>query len=144
MAKKYRRIGVGVIWNSDRTKILIDRRLPEGNFADFWEFPGGKIELNESAIACIEREIKEELDIDVEVGSHLITLDYEYESVIVTLIVHHCQMRDFNQPIQAIACTEVAWVKLADLASYHFPAANYQIIKTILADIEGDRLVLEN
>jgi 8-oxo-dGTP diphosphatase len=132
MAKKYRRVGVGLIWDRDRRNILIDRRLPEGNFAGFWEFPGGKIEVNESAIACIRREIKEELGIDVEVGSHLITLEHEYESIRVTLIAHHCQMIDFYQPIQAIASTEVVWVSPDRLANYHFPEANYQIIQAIL------------
>ncbi len=132
MAKKYRRVGIGIIWDVARTKVLIDQRLPEGNFASFWEFPGGKIEENETAIACICREIKEELGIDVEVGAHLITLEHEYQTLQVTLIAHYCQMLDLNQPIQAIASTEVRWVKLADLASYNFPEANYQIIQAIL------------
>jgi 8-oxo-dGTP diphosphatase len=131
MTKKYRRVGIGIIWNGDRSSILIDRRLPEGNFASFWEFPGGKIEASETAIACIQREIKEELGIDVEVGSHLITLDHEYETLKVTLIAHHCQMLDPNQPIQAIACTEARWVKIEDLINYNFPEANYQIIQAI-------------
>ena len=88
--KKYRCIGVGVIWDRDRQRILIDRRLPNGELAEYWEFPGGKIEPNEDAIACIKREIQEELAIDVEVGDHLITIDHEYETMRVSLIVYHC------------------------------------------------------
>ena len=72
--KKYRRIGVGVIWDRDRQRILIDRRLPEGELAGYWEFPGGKIEPDENVEDCIKRELQEELAIEVEVGDHLITI----------------------------------------------------------------------
>ena len=61
--KKYRRIGVGVIWDRDRQHILIDRRLPEGELAGYWEFPGGKIEPDEEVRDCIKRELQEELEI---------------------------------------------------------------------------------
>jgi 8-oxo-dGTP diphosphatase len=127
--KKHKQIGVAVIWNRDRTKILIDQRLPEGDFADFWEFPGGKLEAGEDAIACIHREIQEELGIAIEVGAHLMTITHEYERIIVSLIVHHCY-NVVGEP-QAIESAQVRWVELSDLESYSFPEANYQIIKAL-------------
>jgi len=130
-SKKYRRIGVGVVWDRDRQLILIDRRLPEGELAGYWEFPGGKIEPNEDAIACIKRELKEELEIDVEVGDHLITIDHEYETLKVSLIVHQC-IHVSGEP-QAIACSEIRWVRVDELDSYQLPAANYQIVQALRA-----------
>ena len=127
--KKYRCIGVGVIWDRDRQRILIDRRLPNGELAEYWEFPGGKIEPNEDAIACIKREIQEELAIDVEVGDHLITIDHEYETMRVSLIVYHCTHLS-GEP-QAIACSEIRWVTVDELDSYQLPAANYQIVQAL-------------
>ncbi|HBC41118.1 8-oxo-dGTP diphosphatase MutT [Pseudanabaena mucicola] len=127
--KKYRRIGVGVVWDRDRQRILIDRRLPEGELAGYWEFPGGKIEPDEDAAACIKREVQEELAIEVEVGDHLITIDHEYETLKVSLIVHHCQ-HITGEP-QAIACSEILWVTVDDLDSYQLPAANYQIVQAL-------------
>ncbi len=129
--KKYRRIGVGVVWDRDRQFILIDRRLPEGELAGYWEFPGGKIEPNEDAIACIKRELKEELEIDVEVGNHLITINHEYETLKVSLIVHQC-IHLSGEP-QAIACSEIRWVRVDELDSYQLPAANYQIVQALRA-----------
>ncbi len=67
-------IGVAVIWNA-QGQILIDRRRPEGVFGGLWEFPGGKIEPDETVEDCIKREIKEELGKGIEVGEHLITSD---------------------------------------------------------------------
>jgi 8-oxo-dGTP pyrophosphatase MutT (NUDIX family) len=63
----HKHIGVAVIWN-DQDEILIDRRKQEGLLGGLWEFPGGKIEPEETVEACIRREIQEELGIQVEVG----------------------------------------------------------------------------
>jgi len=52
-------------------KIIIARRGPDDKLADKWEFPGGKIEINEIPEQCLKREIKEEFDIDVSVGEYL-------------------------------------------------------------------------
>jgi mutator protein MutT len=89
MAKKYREIGVAVIWRDDR--ILLDQRLPGGMFGGYWEFPGGKLEPDEAVVDCIRREIREEIGIEIEVGDRLITIDHTYgEEFTVKLIVHHC------------------------------------------------------
>jgi len=132
--KKYRCIGVGVLWNRDRKRILIDRRLPEGELAGYWEFPGGKIEPNEDVTTCIKRELREELAIEVEVGDHLITIDHEYETLRVSLIVHHC-IHISGEP-QAIACSEIRWVTVNDLDRYQLPAANYQIVQALKTQID--------
>ena len=127
--KKYRCIGVGVLWDRDRQRILIDRRLPEGELAGYWEFPGGKIEGQETAADCIKRELQEELAIEVEVGDHLITVDFEYETLRVSLVVHHC-IHISGEP-QAIASSEIRWVTVDELSSYQLPAANYQIVQAL-------------
>ena len=127
--KKYRCIGVGVLWDRDRQRILIDRRLPEGELAGYWEFPGGKIEGQETAADCIKRELQEELAIEVEVGDHLITVDFEYETLRVSLVVHHC-IHISGEP-QAIASSEIRWVTVDELSSYQLPAANYQIVEAL-------------
>ncbi|WP_434685786.1 8-oxo-dGTP diphosphatase MutT [Pseudanabaena minima] len=127
--KKYRCIGVGVVWDRDRQHILIDRRLPEGELAGYWEFPGGKIEQHETAAECIKRELQEELAINVEVGDHLITVDFEYETLRVSLIVHHCT--HISGEPQAIACSEIRWVTVDELDTYQLPAANYQIVQAL-------------
>ena len=63
----HKQIGVAVIINQ-QGKILIDRRKQAGEMGGLWEFPGGKIEPGETIKECIQREIKEELDIQIAVG----------------------------------------------------------------------------
>jgi len=128
----HKQIGVAVIWNQ-QGKILIDRRLQEGLLGGLWEFPGGKIEEQETIPACIEREIKEELGITVEVGDHLITINHAYTHFRVTLHVHHC--RYLSGDPQPIECDEIRWVKPDQLAEFPFPKANTRIIEAITSQI---------
>lgn len=48
-----------------------------GEFKDGWEFPGGKVEPCESSKEALAREIKEELDMEIEVGDYLETVEYD-------------------------------------------------------------------
>lgn len=121
-------IGVAVIWN-DQGQILIDRRPQSGLLGGLWEFPGGKIEPGETVEACIQREIREELGIEIEVGDRLITVDHTYSHFHVTLNVHHC--RHISGEPQPIECDEVRWVSLAELEQFPFPKANVQIIDAL-------------
>jgi 8-oxo-dGTP diphosphatase len=121
-------IGVAVIWN-DQKQVLIDRRLPKGDMPGLWEFPGGKLEAGETIEDCIQREIKEELGIEIEVGKHLVTIDHTYSNLRVTLTVHHC--RHLAGIPQTIECEAVEWVDLEELDNFEFPAANQQIIKAL-------------
>ena len=58
-----------------------------GEFRGYWEFPGGKIEVGESREEALQREIREELETEICVGEHLITVDYDYPSFHLTM---HC------------------------------------------------------
>lgn len=121
-------IGVAVIWN-DQRQILIDRRRPEGILGGLWEFPGGKIEPGETIEDCIKREICEEIGIAIEVGEHLITIDYTYTHLRVTLTVHHCRhLTGIPQPLE---CDEIRWVTLDEIDQFTFPKANEQIIDVL-------------
>ncbi|NEP02234.1 MAG: 8-oxo-dGTP diphosphatase MutT [Symploca sp. SIO2E9] len=124
----HKRIGVAVIKNL-QGQILIDRRLPQGLHGGLWEFPGGKIERGETVEECIKREITEELGIEIEVGSHLITIDHTYSDFRVTLIVHHCQHQS-GVP-QLLECQEIRWISITEIDQFSFPEANFEIIAAL-------------
>ncbi len=121
-------IGVAVIWNQTQ-QVLIDRRLATGLLGGLWEFPGGKVEPDETIPACIQREIQEEIGIEIAVGAEFIRVDHAYSHFKVTLVVHHCQYLA-GEP-QPLACEEVRWVSLSELNEYPFPKANEKIIAAL-------------
>ena len=122
-------IGVAVIWNR-KGQILISRRLPNNFMGGLWEFPGGKVESGETVEECIQREISEELGIEIEVVEHLITINHNYTNLYVSLNVHHClHVGGIPQPLE---CDKVRWINLYELDNFTFPEANTQIIDLLL------------
>ncbi len=134
-----KQIGVAVI-RDDRDLILIDRRLAKGLLGGFWEFPGGKIEGNETVQECIKREILEEIGIDIAVDSHLITIDHTYSHFRVNLQVYNC--RYLSGEARAIECEEIRWVTIQELDNYTFPAANQEIIRALKDMVNSKWLLL--
>ena len=67
-------------------KILVTQRSKNMNLPLKWEFPGGKLEINESEIKCIERELKEELNIEIKVIKRLSNSIHDYEALHINLI----------------------------------------------------------
>ena len=124
----HKHIGVAAITDS-HGKILIDRRKQEGLLGGLWEFPGGKIEPGESEKDCVKREIKEELDIEIEVGTKLVTIEHAYSHFKVTLNVFNCTHLS-GEP-KLLECDEIRWVTLDEIEEYPFPKANSQIIEAL-------------
>ncbi len=124
----HKQIGVAVITNQ-QGKILIDKRKPEGEMGGLWEFPGGKIEPGETIEECIQREIKEELNIEILVGDRLTTIVHRYKTFNITLYVHDCQ--HLNGTPECLECVEIQWVSPLAMNQYQFPQANIQIINLL-------------
>lgn len=72
------------------TKILATER-GYGEFKGQWEFPGGKIEKGETPEEAIRREIREELEVEIEVGPLLGTIEYDYPNFHLSMDTLPCQ-----------------------------------------------------
>ena len=118
---------VGVIYRDSR--ILIDKRKPEGLLGGLWEFRGGKKRRNESLEAALRREVREELAITVRVGPLLAVVDHTYSHFRVHIHAFECQYLS-GEP-RCIACDDFKWVRPGDLGRYAFPAANKKIIEIL-------------
>ena len=121
-------IGAGVIWKGD--KLLISQRPLKGLLGGLWEFPGGKQKPSESLSRCVQREIKEELDLRVSVGRSLATIDHTYSHFKITL--HALQCRYISGVPKTIGCRAWRWVTPSQLKNFAFPAANQPIIHQLL------------
>ena len=87
-------VGAGAIIRDG--KFLAARRAPTEKHAGWWEFPGGKFEPGEDAIACLKREIREELELEVEVGEEIGIWIYDHGDVVVRLHVRRCTIISGN------------------------------------------------
>lgn len=122
-------VAVAVIINSDE-KILIAKRHEHLHQGGKWEFPGGKIEENESTKDALIREIKEEVGLEVKQASPLIILDYDYGDKLVSLDIWI--VTDFTGNATGVEEQEIRWENVSKLVNYTFPDANQPIIDLLL------------
>ena len=120
-------VGAGVIVEDGA--FLITRRMDDTHQGGLWEFPGGKRHDDETIEDCVRREIREELDLDVEVGPPLKVVRYAYSFFTVELHFFRCTIRS-GDPV-AIGCQDFEWVTPDQLAQYEFPPANHPIINML-------------
>ena len=76
--------------------LLACQRAPHSSHPYEWEFPGGKVENNETPEECIIREIWEELRVEIEIVNPLIPVDYEYPGEAIRLIPFLCNITEGN------------------------------------------------
>ncbi|MGQ9834232.1 MAG: A/G-specific adenine glycosylase [Candidatus Villigracilaceae bacterium] len=97
-------------------RVLLAQRPPKGLLGGLWEFPGGKQEDGESLQSCLQRELQEELGIEVETGVQVGVFRHAYTHFQITLHAFECTLKTGEpHPIQA---NQIAWVSLADLHAY--------------------------
>jgi len=110
--------------------VLITRR-PEGKpHGGMWEFPGGKLDGDESPRDCLRREIKEELGLEVLVGDILEITYYRYNSGPVLILAFECH--PLAGEIRNIQVAEHRWVAPGELSSFPLLPADHPIIETLL------------
>jgi mutator protein MutT len=117
----------------DGHRFLVTRRQPGVHLAGMWEFPGGKIDPDESHTAALTREIREELDVDIEVGELAYHTTHAYPDVTVVLYFYRCRLLGTPRPLLG---QEMRWVAREDLATLGFPAADKELIELLTS---GDR-----
>ena len=100
-----------------------------GDFKDFWEFPGGKIEPGEKAEDALIREIKEELDADITVDSFLQTIEYDYPKFHLIL---HCYLCSLNtKEVHLLEHESARWLSTDELDSVAWLPADLSLISSL-------------
>ncbi len=107
-------------------RYLIAQRRPGQTFPLYWEFPGGKREPGESWEACLARELREELDVDVRVGALLDAVTHEYADLTVALRFFRCAVLHGNP--RPLGCHDLRWTPAAELARFEFPEADASLV----------------
>ncbi len=120
-------IVVGVLKKNHQ--ILISLRQKHQIYADYWEFPGGKVEQGENFGQALTREFKEEVGVVVTSWQPLIQIPWQYEHANVMLNVFVADQ--FTGEISGNEGQETRWVDLLNLNEYRFPEANSAIISAL-------------
>ncbi len=107
-------------------QILAVQRGPESSHPLKWEFPGGKIQKEETAEACIIREIEEELTIEISIVAQLDAVEFDYGTKQINLIPFVCRIK--NGQIVLTEHVAECWINPDNWQSLDWAAADYELI----------------
>ena len=106
-----------------------------GEWKDWWEFPGGKMEEGESAEDALCREIREELAVEISVRRFFMTVEYDYPKFHLVL---HCFLCEVKSGILQLLEHEAAkWLKKEELESVKWLPADIEVIKGLKRIFRG-------
>jgi mutator protein MutT len=113
---------------------LVTRRLRGAHLEGYWEFPGGKCDVDERLDDCLVREIREELGCAVTVGVELLAVAHAYAERTVELHFFACELTGEPRPILG---QDIRWVPGTDLHTLPFPPADDELIRLLAARTAG-------
>lgn len=124
------RVVAGIILRQNQ--LLIARRPLNQHKGGFWEFPGGKIEAGESPEQALSRELKEELNIQVnpEKCRYIGQLDFDYPDKQIELSFY--RISEFAGEPEGLEGQPLRWVFFNELVAEDFPEANRPMVKRLI------------
>ncbi len=132
--EKKQNIGTAGIIRKDNKILIAQRKKDSWMEPNKWEFPGGKLEANETYQECLIREIREELGITICIDRLFMETSHTYmkgyEEFPVTLMVF---LADYKEgALQNLDCQDSKWIDKKDLKKFDFAAADIAIINKFL------------
>jgi 8-oxo-dGTP diphosphatase len=121
------RVVAGLIADpADPGRYLVQQRLPTAKRALLWEFPGGKVEAGESDAQALARECREELGVELQIGSELWRTHHAYEDLTVELVLLRAALRaGFPLPLGA---HDLRFVRPEQMSALPFCEADLPLI----------------
>jgi 8-oxo-dGTP diphosphatase len=119
---------VAAVIHNQADQILIAQRAADKHQGSKWEFPGGKVEQGETALSALQRELHEELGIQIDTtqAQPLIKIQHHYPDQ--SIILQIWTINDFSGKAYGREGQPVKWVDVNQLDDYRFPEANIPII----------------
>jgi 8-oxo-dGTP diphosphatase len=113
----------------DEDRILIAQRGRSKLFGWKWEFPGGKVRVDETPEDCLQREIKEELNLEIQVDKHFHTTHHRYADFDIELIAFWCSI--VGGKLKLEEHEQVRWVTVQEMNHYSFVEADLNLITAL-------------
>ncbi|MDD2671353.1 MAG: (deoxy)nucleoside triphosphate pyrophosphohydrolase [Syntrophales bacterium] len=119
-------------------KILIARRRKGEAMEGFWEFPGGKLEHEETPEACLARELHEEFGIEVSVGDFYCSSRFLYRHGEIDLKAYRAEIVSGEITLQVH--DEIRWVRPEELLNFRLTEADIPIAENLAKEVQGKNL----
>ena len=132
------RVVAAVIQSVDEqgTPVVFATQRGYGDYKDWWEFPGGKVEPGETPKEALVREIREELDAEIEVGRFLTTVEYDYPAFHLSMDCFWCSLK--NGHLTLLEHEAARWLPLENLWQVDWLPADVLVVKAILEERRAD------
>jgi 8-oxo-dGTP diphosphatase len=118
---------VAAIIRKDNTVLATQRGY--GDYKDWWEFPGGKIEPGETPEAALAREIKEELDSEIAVEQYLTTVEHDYPEFHLSMDCYWCEVK--SGKLTLLEHEAAKWLPLGNLRQVNWLPADVKVVEAI-------------
>lgn len=117
------KVVAAIIKNED--KILATKR-GYGEFINMWEFPGGKIESGETKKQALVREIKEELNIEINVDKFALDIEYQYPNFYLFMSCFMCSIKEGS--IELLEHNDGKWITKEELNTLNWLPADIDVV----------------
>lgn len=121
-------VAVGIVYD-DCGRMLVGQRVARDQYFGKWEFPGGKVEADETVPQALVREFEEEVGIHITDSEPLVEVLHDYPDRHVRLVVH--TIKDYHGDVRPLEGQALDWVTLDDLDALDFLQGNQAIIDAL-------------
>lgn len=115
--------------NEQGEKVIFATERGYGDYKDWWEFPGGKLEAGETPEEALVREIREELNIRIDVDQFLLTVEHDYPAFHLSMDCFLCQMQEGHMTL--LEHEDARWLKASELRSVRWLPADVKVVEMI-------------
>jgi len=132
----YIHVVAAIIWNRGHDmQFLIAQRQQGKHLEHYWELPGGKLEVGETPLQALRRELAEEINIEVSKAAPYMQVYHRYPER--NILLDTWSVDAYLGEVEAREQQALAWIDVEEIDSYRFPPADIPILDAIKRSAKG-------